>query len=135
MAAETITDASVTIGGVDLSSLIKAVTVNKTFDPKETTGFGATVKTREAGLGDVEISIDWFGDYAASSVYATMEPLIGTVTTYAVKKSSGATAATNPQWSGNVLVTEFPLIAAEHGEVHEFSTTWPGDGDYTEATA
>lgn len=135
MAAETIKDATVSIGGVDLSSLVKKVTIVSSAEAKETTGFGADAKTRAVGLKDVQIDIDWFGDYAASGVYATIEPLIGTSAAYSVKKDSGTTAATNPVWSGNCIITEFPLIDATHGEVHEFSTSWPGNGDYTETTS
>lgn len=135
MAAETIKDAVVSIGGVDLSSLVKSVTLKPVVEAKETTGFGADAKTRAAGLKDITLDIDWYGDYAASSVYATIEPLIGTSAAYSIAKDSGTTAATNPTWTGNCIITEFPLIDAKHGEVHEFSTSWPGNGDYTETTS
>jgi hypothetical protein len=128
MAKEVLTGAFISVGGVDLSSLVKSVTVTQTAEEKETTAFGQAAMARVAGLRDYEISIDWYGDYAAASVYATMQPLIGTATTCIVKKDSGTTAATNPSFSGSFLVTEFPFIEAEHGEVHEFSTTWPYAG-------
>ena len=125
MAKEVITGAFISVGGVDLSSMIKSVTVTQTVEEKTTTGFGQVAMARIGGLRDYEISIDWYGDYAASSVYATLQPLIGTVAACIVKKSSKTTAATNPSFTGSFLITEFPFIEAEHGEVHEFSTTWP----------
>jgi hypothetical protein len=128
MAKEVITGAFISVGGVDLSSMIKSVTVTQTAEEKDVTGFSQPAMARVAGLRDYEISIDWYGDYAASSVYATVQPLIGTAATCIVKKNSGTTAATNPSFSGSFLVTEFPFIEAEHGEVHEFSTTWPYAG-------
>lgn len=128
MAIEVITGASITVGAVDLSSMVKSVTITQTSDAKQTTAFGNAAMARVGGLFDYELSIDWYGDYAASSVYATLQPLIGTATTCVVKKSSATTSATNPQFSGSFLVTEFPFIDAEVGEVHEFSTSWPYAG-------
>ncbi len=135
MAAEVIKDAVVTVGGVDLSSVVKAVRLPVSFDVKEKTGMGDAAKRRAAGAKDWELGIDWYGDYAASGLYATVQPLVGTSAAVTVKKDSGATAPTNPLWSGNVLVSEFPFIDAEYGEYHEFSTTWPCDGDITTATS
>ena len=129
MAKEVITGASVVIATVDLSSFVKSVTITQTNEEKETTAFGNAARARVAGLRDDEIRIDWYLDYATSpSPYAVLQTLIGTAVTCVVKKSSGATAATNPSFTGSFLVTEFPFIEAEHGEVHEFSTTWPYAG-------
>ena len=128
MAKEVLTGSFISVGGVNLSSMIKSVTVTQTAEEKETTAFGQLAMARVSGLRDYEISIDWYGDYDASSVYATMQPLIGTAVTCIVRKASAVAGATNPQFSGSFVVTEFPFIEAEHGEVHEFSTTWPFAG-------
>jgi len=128
MPKEVLTGSFISVGAVDLSSLIKKVTIMQTSDPKETTAFGQAAVARVGGVVDYEISIDWYGDYAASQVYATLQPLLNTATTCIVRKSSAVVGVTNPQFSGSFLVTEFPFIDAEHGEVHEFSTTWPYAG-------
>ena len=135
MAKEVLLDASISVGGVDLSSFVKSVTLTPSFDAKECTAFGDTAVSRLAGLKDWELSIDWYGDYAASSVYATIAPLIGTSAECIIAKDATAsTSATNPTWTGDFIITEFPFIDAEIGELHEFSTTWPGDGDITIGT-
>ena len=129
MAKEVITGASITIATVDLSQFIKSVTITQTSEEKETTAFGQLAMARVGGLRDYEISIDWYMSYAATpSPYTAIQTLVGTAATCVVKKSTAATGATNPQFSGSFLVTEFPFIEAEHGEVHEFSTTWPYAG-------
>ena len=128
MAKEVITGASISVGAVDLSSMVKKVTVTQTTDVKETTAFGNAARARVPGVVDYELSIDWYGDYAASSVYATLQPLFNTAATCIIKKSSGSVSATNPSFTGSFIVSEFPFIDAEHGEVHEFSTTWPYAG-------
>ena len=129
MAKEVITGASVNIASANLSPFVKSVTITQTAEEKETTAFGQAARARVAGLFDYEISIDWYMDYAAAPTpYATLQPLIGTAVTCVVKKDAGATSGTNPEFSGSFLITEFPFIEAEHGEVHEFSTTWPYAG-------
>jgi hypothetical protein len=128
MAKEVLTGAFISVGGVNLSSMVKSVTVTQTAEEKDITAFGNAAMARVGGLRDYEISIDWYGDYAASSVYATLQPLIGSAATCIVKKDSGTTSGTNPSFSGSFVITEFPFIEAEHGEVHEFSTTWPYAG-------
>jgi hypothetical protein len=129
MAKEVITGASITIATVDLSAFIKSVTITQTAEEKETTAFGQLAMARLGGLRDYELSIDWYMSYAASpSPYAVIQTLIGTAATCIVKKNSGTTSGTNPSFTGSFLVTEFPFIEAEHGEVHEFSTTWPYAG-------
>ena len=135
MAKEVLLDASISVGGVDLSSFVKSVTLTPSYDAKECTAFGDTAVTRLAGLKDWELSIDWYGDYAASGVYATISPLIGTSAECIILKDAGATSATNPTWTGDFIITEFPFIDAEIGELHEFSTTWPGDRDITITTS
>jgi hypothetical protein len=129
MAKEVITGASITIAAVDLSAFVKSVTITQTAEEKDITAFGQAAMARAAGLRDYELSIDWYMSYAVSpSPYAVIQTLIGTAATCIVKKSTAATSATNPSFSGSFLVTEFPFIEAEHGEVHEFSTTWPYAG-------
>jgi hypothetical protein len=129
MAKEVITGASIVIATVDLSPFIKSVTITQTAEEKDATAFGQAAMARLGGLRDYEISIDWYMSYAASpSPYAVIQALIGTAATCVVKKNTGATSTTNPSFTGSFLVTEFPFIEAEHGEVHEFSTTWPYAG-------
>ncbi len=50
MARIVLTNAYISVGGVDLSDLVASVTLNSTFDVVETTAFASTaVKTRVAG--------------------------------------------------------------------------------------
>lgn len=135
MAAEVINAASITIGGVDLSTVCKAITLKKTYDTKEAMAFQQTAKSQAVGLPSVTLDVDWYGDFAASGLNATLEPLAGTSAAYAIKKDSGATAATNPEYSGNVYISDWTAFDMEVGEYHEFSTSWVGDGDWSVATA
>jgi len=75
--AQVITNAAVTIGGVDLSQHITKVTLSSTRAEIETTTFGNTAKRRVGGLADNSVSLDFNNDYVGATVEATLYPLLG----------------------------------------------------------
>lgn len=126
MATFTLTDAVVVINGVTLSDHATSVTLSIEADEQEDTAFGDTYRSRIGGLKDFTLDIDWNQDFAAGELDATLFPLIGTVVTFAVKATSAATSATNPQYSGSVLVTEYTPLDGSVGDLATLSTSWPG---------
>lgn len=128
-------DGSVTINGVDLSDHIASVTVTETHAEIETTSISDSYVTRIAGNGDASVSFEFHQDFAAASVNATIQPLIGSTTTVVVKPTSGSVSATNPSYTGTALVTEWPTLDASAGELVTASVTWPISGGWTEATS
>ena len=133
--ALTYVNPKITINSVDLSDHIASVTINQKFDELDTTAFGSTGKTRIAGLEDSSIAIEFLQDYAASSVEATLNSLIGTTTTVVIQSKTGAVSATNPKWTGTCLVTELQPVAGAAGELAKQSVTWPVSGSLTRATS
>ena len=130
-----ITNANVSIGGVDLSSHITKVTLSTSRAEIETTTFGNTAKRRVAGLADNSVSIDFNQDFAAASVETTLYPLIGGTTTVIVKPNGTATGTANPSYTFSALITEWMPLDAQVGELAAASITWPIDGTLTKATA
>ena len=130
-----ITNANVSIGGVDLSSHITKVTLSTTRAEIETTTFGNTAKRRVAGLADNSVSIDFNQDFAAASVETTLYPLLGSTATVVVKPNGTATGTANPSYTFSALVTEWMPLDAQVGELAAASITWPIDGTLTKATA
>lgn len=130
-----VTNANVTIGGVDLSSHITKVTLSTSRAEIETTTFGNTAKRRVAGLADNSVSIDFNQDFAAATVEATLYPLIGSTAAVVVKPNGTATGTANPAYSFNALVTEWMPLDAQVGELASASITWPIDGTVAKATA
>lgn len=115
----------VTINSVDLSDHIGAVTLTDSADAIETTGGGATRRTRIGGLKDAEISLDIHNDYAAAQVYHTISDLVGTTTTVVVQPRSGTVTTSNPSFSCETVITEFSNISGSVGDLDEYSVTWP----------
>jgi len=130
-----ITNANVSIGGVDLSSHITKVTLSTTRAEVETTTFGNTAVRRVAGLADNSVAIDFNQDFAASSVETTLYPLLGGTTTVIVKPNGTATGTANPSYTFSALVTEWMPLDAQVGELASASITWPIDGTIAKATA
>ena len=130
-----ITNANVSIGGVDLSSHITKVTLSTTRAEIETTTFGNTAVRRVAGLADSSVAIDFNQDFAASSVEATLYPLIGSTAAVIVKPNGTATGTANPSYTFSALVTEWMPLDAQVGELAAASITWPIDGTIAKATA
>jgi len=130
-----ITNANVSIGGVDLSSHITKVTLSTMRSEIETTTFGNVAKRRVAGLQDNSVSIDFNQDFSASAVEATLYPLVGSTAQIVIKPNGTTTGTANPSYTFNALCVEFTPLDAQVGELSTASINWPIDGTITKATA
>jgi hypothetical protein len=138
MARLVLTNAYITINGVNLSDHIASITLTTTDDVIETTAFGTSARTRIGGLVDNSIALEFHQDYAASSVEATINgspSLVGTTTAVVVKPNGATTASTNPSYSFNALVSEWTPLNGAVGELATASVTWPIDGAITKAVS
>lgn len=136
MARLVLTNVEVTIGAVDLSNHIASVTLGSTYDVLETTAFAggnvpSAAKDRIAGLVDNSVTFEFHQDFAASSVEATIYPLLGTVVACTVKPVDAAVAADNPEYQFNALVSEWTPLNGAVGELATASVTWPISGPVT----
>jgi hypothetical protein len=135
MAKIVLTNPSISIAGTDLSSSISSVTIDTKYDIVETTSFGDTAKKRVAGLADNSISLEFFQDFASSSVEAIVFPLLGTATTVIIKPVATTTTTTNPSYTVSALVSEWQPLKGGIGQLATASVTWPVSGAITKATA
>lgn len=135
MATFAFTDASVTVNSVDLSDHVRQVTLNVSAAELDDTAMGDTFRSRIGGLKDWSVTIEFNQDYAASEVDATLWPLLGTTTTVVVKPTSSAVSATNPSYSGSVLVSGYNPVGGSVGDLATTSVTWQGAGALARATA
>lgn len=135
MARIVLTNAVVKINGVDLSDHIANIELSQEFDDVETTAFGDAGRTRTGGLEDSSISLDFHQDFAAASVDATISPLVGGTASFEILPNGTAVSATNPKYTGTVLVTEWSAVSGAIGELATASVTWPVSGVVTRAEA
>jgi predicted secreted protein len=135
MASFAFINAFVSINGVDLSGSVRSVTINTEAEDLEDTAMGDTFRSRIGGLKDWSIDVELNQDFAASQADVTIFPLLGTVTAVVIKPVNGTASATNPQYSGNVLVSEYNPLDGAVGDLATTSVSWPGAGALTRATS
>ena len=136
MARIVLTNAFISVGGVDLSDLVASVTLNSTFDVVETTAFSSTAaKTRVAGLADNSVTLEFHQDFATGEVEQTIYPLLGTAAAVIVKPNGSSTSAFNPSYTCSAIISEWTPINGSVGELASASVTWPVTGAITKAVA
>lgn len=121
MAQIVLTDASITINSVDLSTLANQVTLTYEKEAVESTAFGDTGRRYVGGLQNITVDIEFMQDFASTKVEATVFPLVGTSTTIVIKPTSAAVSTTNPTYtiSNTYLAAHTPV----NGTVGELATT------------
>lgn len=124
-----------TVNAVDLSSLVSAVTINRSFDELEVTAMGDSGHKFVKGLEASSITIDFFNDEATSKTLQTLQTAWGTSTTVTVKQNSGATAPANPLYTMSCLVNNLTPINGAVGDISTQSVTWNVNGTIAVTTA
>jgi len=134
MARIVLTNAFISVGGVDLSNLVSSVSLSSTFDVVETTAFSSSpTKTRVAGLADNSITLEFHQDYATGEVEQTIYPLLGTVAAVIVKPNGATTSAFNPSYTCQAVISEWTPVNGAVGELASASVSWPVSGAITKA--
>lgn len=110
-------DISVTVNSVDLSSHVKSVTITEKWDDQDVTGMGAAAKEHLLGIPDASMTIEFFQDFDAASVEATLAPLKGSNTPFpvVVKPTSAAVGVSNPSYTMQALLPEYNTLDASVG--------------------
>ena len=137
MATFVLYDASVSIGGVDLSDHVRSVTVDAGQNMADDTAMGDAFVSNAPGLATWSISVEFLQDYASSKVDATLEPLLGIGNTAAlvVKPASGSVSATNPSYSGTGILESYNPIGGSVGDQAMASVTFQSASALTRATS
>jgi len=126
---------------VDLTDHVTSLTINRQFDELDVSAMGATGHSYIAGLESSTISVDFLNDDATAQVMTTLNALVGTnakfkilQTTTPGSPSTGTVSATNPLYSGLVLVNKLTPVAGKVGDVAVQSLTFTVSGAITVAT-
>jgi len=124
-----------TVNAVDLSNLVSAVTINRSFDELEVTAMGDSGHKFVKGLEASSITIDFFNDEATNKTLQTLQAVWGTSTTVTVKQTSSAVSATNPLYTMSCLVNNTTPINGAVGDISTQSVTWTVNGTIAVTTA
>jgi len=129
------TDFTVTVNGTALSTSLSTVDLTINADDKDVSTFGVGWRTHVAGLKQGSLKLNFLQDFAASSVEATLYPLLGTIATVVITPTSGTVSATNPTYTVPCLVTQIQPLSATVGDVPTQQVTWPTSGTVSKAVA
>ena len=100
-----LSNASITINSVDLSSYVTSVTLSQSADNLEDTAMGDTSRSYIGGLKSGSVDIEFNADFAAAKTEATIFPLVGTSTAVVIKPVDASVSVTNPSYSFTAVVT------------------------------
>jgi hypothetical protein len=127
-------DYKITVAGVDFSTNLNSVELSQEADDLETTAFGQSWRSRIGGLNNASITLNFMQDFAAGSVDATLNPLLGSIATVIIQSASGTISATQPKYTATCLVTAYSPFASSVGDIATLSVTWPVSGTVVRGT-
>ncbi|MFJ9573570.1 hypothetical protein [Streptomyces bacillaris] len=136
MAKMVLLAAYVSLNGTDLSEYTRKAELTVEVEDKDVTTY-ASLGWKEVlgGLKSGELSLEFLQDVAATEIDSIMWPLLGTVVPFAVRLDSSAVGASNPQWSGNVLINGWNPIEGGVGDEAAVSVGYPTSGAVARATS
>jgi hypothetical protein len=138
MAKFVATQYQISLNGTDLTNSLHAAELDIKANEVETTTFGTASTVYKSVVGGIvsgSVKLEFYQDFAAGSVDATIWPLINTIGTVVIKPQGTAVSATNPSYTATVLINAYQPIAGSVGDLASFSVTWPTTGTVTRATA
>lgn len=130
------TDGRVEINAVNLTSLVRKVTLKISADAPDSTAMGATYHARKGGgLKDYSVDVEFNQDFDLALVDATLFPLLGTTFAVKVRSTTATIGPTNPEYQGTGLLTEYTPLDGSVGDLATATATIEGAGTLTRAVA
>jgi hypothetical protein len=131
-----LTSETLIIAGNNLSAYTKKAEVGVEVDEKDVTNFASGGwKEVLGGIKSGELSCDFLQDFAAAGLDSILWPLFGTVVTFEVRPTSAVAGASNPKWTGNVLIKELNPISGSVGDEATQGLSFPTSGPVVRAVA
>lgn len=135
MAAMVLTAMYCTLSGNDIKTYAKKVELTTEVSDEEITNFAsAGWKEVLGGLKSGTLAITLNDDVAAAAIDSIVWPLLGTVVAFEVRATQAAVSASNPKYTGNVLINGTKL-GGDVGNVAEKDFSFPTSGAVARATS
>lgn len=134
----TIDDPVITLGGTEYTDQVEKVELACQIDESEVTTFvGDGAKVLTGGLESGGLKLDFLQDFTDNGLDEAMWTAYkaGTPIAWTLKYDSAATSATNPQYSGYLLVSKWTPISGAPKDVLKVGVDWPTSGAVTRTTA
>lgn len=136
MAFMVLTSEYVSLNASDLSAYANKAELSVEVDEKDVTTYAsAGWKQVIGGLKSGTLAIEFKQDFAAAALDSILWPLFGTVVAFEVRPTSAVAGASNPKWTGSVLIKELKPISGGVGDEASQSVSFPTSGAVTRAVA
>lgn len=131
--ATVLRDALVTFGGTDISDEVKAVaTFNYAAEALDNTLMGADTRTQQGGLFVWDVSVEFLYNPNITTGTDYLFALVGTTGALVIRANkTTSVGATNPNFEGTALLTSYPPLAGQVGELARASATFVAAGTLT----
>lgn len=128
MAIQALTAEVVTINSIDFSAYCKSATLTIDVNQLDATDFASDGWTEMiGGLKSGTLSIELMDDVADDQVDEDLYGILGKVVPFTVKLDDGAISTSNPEYQGNVLITQWNIGGAV-GDLATKSLSFPITG-------
>lgn len=117
-----------TVNGVDLSTLVTNVTINRSFDELEVTSLGDGGHRFIKGLEASSISIDFLNDSDTSKTLQTLNSQWGNNVTVTFKQQDAVISAANPLYTMTCLINNTTPVNGAVADLSTQSVTWNVSG-------
>jgi len=134
MAKLVLTNPRLILDGFDISDHCTSVSFGTVYDLVEVTQMGDIAKKMVAGLEENTLSLELQQDFGVSQLESVIYPNRGLRVNCTVRPVNAAVSATNPQYSFQVLISEWSPLSASVGTLATTTVTWPIYGEITKTT-
>jgi hypothetical protein len=126
----------ISIAGNDLSEYTRKGELKVEVEDKDVTTYASLGWVELiGGLKSGELSMEVLQDVAATKIDSIMWPLLGTVVAFEARLSQAAASASNPKWTGSILINGWNPIEGGVGDEASVSVSYPTSGAVTRAVA
>lgn len=115
----------VVLGATTISDHVSSITLNREVDAVEITAMSDTDHVFLKGLNANSVTIEFFNDFAASSVNSIIDDAMGTYLNLRLVPVSGTVTSTNPSYTMSCFIQQWQPINGSVSDVSTASVTWP----------
>jgi len=136
MAQLVLTNALVSINGVNLSAYARSVSLDLGYTMLSDTVMGDTFESNAAGIQKWSLSVEFVQDWATSLVDQTLFPLLGAAAFAVIVQGVNTTeGATNPKYTGSAVLSDYPPFGGgQHGALVTTTAKFSSAGLLTKDT-
>lgn len=135
MASLALTDAFVSLGGTDISTYVRSVTLPYGAEMLDDTTMGDTTRINKGGLKTWQLDIELQQDFTDNLIDEILFPLVGTTFTVIVRPTSSAVGTSNPNYTGTGILESYQPFGQSVGDLATSTITIQSAGTLSRATA